>query len=479
MIKNNFLEKAGEKDIFQKQEEITTEGALLKAWLFFFFAIFAVVTCADLLRDFLMCIHFQHSSTVHTLMNWLDWFSAVCCQDRDRENTIFMCHGIGAKQQVAVWIWCCFSSCSDVWSQPRWPMSAGQVTQRLQDLETVVVKQLDRALSKVQNGIALCWTTVTTTIDQVLDTRVLGKVDKWNSSGKAWSKWSLVRAYDVAVHQQLSGAEISTDVCSCMSSWSCCAQEELGIVLWVQCTAGAWRHGECSVMRIPCGTMRQRWQACERDDHEQCASPDGCGVRSGGEGRPGDVDYLLMWSSPVKVNRAVNCSMLEGRATCQKSRRWVRVLRTLWLRRACGRCRAPPQWCTVLCLNQAVQVRPVLWRSWDLWSADLSQVLLMWRQRVSADSERSVAKRWSSSMSWWCSWRSRNPRTRVRLRFRVRLMPVQSCWILWTDLTKSSLEWLTELSKLVLCIAYLKSSEMVPETRGVSEVCRGNRLWQR
>ena len=23
----------------------------------------------------------------------------------------------------------------------------------------------------------------------------------------------------------------------------------------------------------------------------QCASPDGCGVRSGGEGRPGDVDY--------------------------------------------------------------------------------------------------------------------------------------------------------------------------------------------
>ena len=62
--------------------------------------------------------------------------------------------------------------------------------QRLQDLETVVVKQLDRALSKVQNGIALCWTTVTTTIGQVVDTRVLGKVDKWNSSGKAWPKWS-------------------------------------------------------------------------------------------------------------------------------------------------------------------------------------------------------------------------------------------------------------------------------------------------
>ena len=107
-------------------------------------------------------------------------------------------------------------------------MSAGQVIQRLQDLETVVVKQLDRALSQVQNGIALCWTTVTTTNDQVVDTRVLGKVDQWNSSGKAWPKWSLVKAYDVAVDQQLSGAETSTGVvsnvqlggvlCSCMSS---------------------------------------------------------------------------------------------------------------------------------------------------------------------------------------------------------------------------------------------------------------------
>ena len=54
-------------------------------------------------------------------------------------------------------------------------MSAGQVIQRLQDLETVVVKQLDRALSQVQNGIALCRTTVTATIGQVVDTRVLGE----------------------------------------------------------------------------------------------------------------------------------------------------------------------------------------------------------------------------------------------------------------------------------------------------------------
>ena len=58
-------------------------------------------------------------------------------------------------------------------------MSAGQVIQRLKNLETVEVKQLDCALSKVQNGIALCWTTVTTTIGQVVDTRVL----KGTSSG--------------------------------------------------------------------------------------------------------------------------------------------------------------------------------------------------------------------------------------------------------------------------------------------------------
>ena len=41
---------------------------------------------------------------------------------------------------------------------------------------------------------------------QMVDTRFLGK---------AWPKWSSVmKAYDVAVDQQLSGAEISTDVVS-------------------------------------------------------------------------------------------------------------------------------------------------------------------------------------------------------------------------------------------------------------------------
>ena len=95
---------------------------------------------------------------------------------------------------------------------------SAQVIQRLQVLETVLVKQLDRALSKVQNGIVLCWTTVTT-IGQVVDTRVLGKVDTWYGGGKARPTWSFVtRAYAGGIDRDLSldtmNAEIITDVVS-------------------------------------------------------------------------------------------------------------------------------------------------------------------------------------------------------------------------------------------------------------------------
>ena len=56
-------------------------------------------------------------------------------------------------------------------------MGTNQVIERLQDLETVVaVKQLDRALSKVQ--IALRWTKWMTSTGQVVDTRVLEQEDK-------------------------------------------------------------------------------------------------------------------------------------------------------------------------------------------------------------------------------------------------------------------------------------------------------------
>ena len=81
------------------------------------------------------------------------------------------------------------------------------------------MEQMDCELLKVQNGIALCWTRQMTSIRQVVDTRVLGKLGKWNGSRKAWLNWSVVmKGYDGVINQQLSGdvtsAEIITDVVS-------------------------------------------------------------------------------------------------------------------------------------------------------------------------------------------------------------------------------------------------------------------------
>ena len=78
--------------------------------------------------------------------------------------------------------------------------------------------------------------------------------------------------------------------------------------------------------------------------------------------------------------------------------------------------------CTALCWTLVVQFRLGLWRWWDTWSADFSHVWNMWRQRVSAESERVVAKRWSSSMSQRYSWRSRNT--------SVNIMSIKSCLFL-------------------------------------------------
>ena len=75
------------------------------------------------------------------------------------------------------------------------------------------VEQLDRALLKVQSGNALCWTRLLTSSVQVVDARVLGKLDKRNGSRKAWPNCSFVmKAHNGTVNKQLS--EISTDVVS-------------------------------------------------------------------------------------------------------------------------------------------------------------------------------------------------------------------------------------------------------------------------
>ena len=60
---------------------------------------------------------------------------------------------------------------------------------------------------------------IVSSIGQVVDTRVLGKLDTWSGSGKAWPNWSFVtKAHGGAVDQQLArditSAEISTDVVS-------------------------------------------------------------------------------------------------------------------------------------------------------------------------------------------------------------------------------------------------------------------------
>ena len=61
---------------------------------------------------------------------------------------------------------------------------AAQVLQRLQILEPTaselldVRRDADRAFLETQNGIALCWTKRMTSIGQVVDTRVLVKLDK-------------------------------------------------------------------------------------------------------------------------------------------------------------------------------------------------------------------------------------------------------------------------------------------------------------
>ena len=91
-------------------------------------------------------------------------------------------------------------------------MHASQVLQRLQFLEQAAAEQLsagrgaERALVEAQTRI--------TQLDQafqqgrrpgiaagqVVDTRVLGRPDKWDGSEKAWPKWSFViKAYAGAI----------------------------------------------------------------------------------------------------------------------------------------------------------------------------------------------------------------------------------------------------------------------------------------
>ena len=108
---------------------------------------------------------------------------------------------------------------------------ASQVLQRLQVLEQAATEQLtarrgaERALVEAQTRIAQLDRALQqggrpgTAAGQVVDTRVLGRPDKWDGSEKAWPNWSFVmKAFAGAIDQALSAdmttAECSTDAVS-------------------------------------------------------------------------------------------------------------------------------------------------------------------------------------------------------------------------------------------------------------------------
>ena len=135
---------------------------------------------------------------------------------------------------------------------------ASQVLQRLQVLEQAATEQLnarrgaERALVEAQTRITQLDQALQqggrlgTAAGQVVDTRVLGRPDKWDGSEKAWSTWSFVmKAYAGAIDQALSAdmttAECSTDVMSndTMTGEKKARSVQLYFVLIMLCTGRA------------------------------------------------------------------------------------------------------------------------------------------------------------------------------------------------------------------------------------------------
>ena len=103
---------------------------------------------------------------------------------------------------------------------------ASQVLQRLRALEQAETEQLnarrgaERALVEARTRITQLDQALQqggrpgTAAGQVVDTRVLGRPDKWDGSEKAWTNWSFVmKAHAGAIDQALS-ADMTTAECS-------------------------------------------------------------------------------------------------------------------------------------------------------------------------------------------------------------------------------------------------------------------------
>ena len=108
------------------------------------------------------------------------------------------------------------------------------------------IEQLDQALQQGARSTA--------SVDQVLDTRVLGRPDKWDGSEKAWPNWRFVmKAHAGAIDQHLStgmtSAEISTDALSneSMTPRKQSRSVQLYLVLIMLCTGQSLEpHRQCS-----------------------------------------------------------------------------------------------------------------------------------------------------------------------------------------------------------------------------------------
>ena len=135
---------------------------------------------------------------------------------------------------------------------------ASQVLQQLQFLEHAATGQLnarrgaERALVEAQTRITQLDQALQqggrpgTTAGQVVDTRVLGRPDKWDGSEKAWPNWSFVMevcagAIDQALSADMTTAECSTDVMSIdtMTGEKKARSVQLYFVLIMLCTGRA------------------------------------------------------------------------------------------------------------------------------------------------------------------------------------------------------------------------------------------------
>ena len=131
----------------------------------------------------------------------------------------------------------------------------------LKKKKTVAVEQLDRALLEVQNEVVFRWTKWTTSICQVMYTRVLGKAHTWFGSENSWPNWSLMKAHDGAADQQLSeDVRISVDVVSNGQLGGV----QLCVVLVGLCMGRDWERSTMSRVRrrgdcIPRRTMPGWW----------------------------------------------------------------------------------------------------------------------------------------------------------------------------------------------------------------------------